>query len=289
MAETAISYLLEQLGDVVIEKVKFVRGVKKEVESLKVELRRMQCFLEYANRKQVEDSNVRDWISGIREAAQDAQDTIEMFLINVENAKNRGSLKTCTTFPKRMYHLQRIGGEIESIHKSLKDINEGRKRYGIQEEAAAESTRISQVELRRWLSPWGKDEHLVGIEEDVEKLLREWVLNEEKKGLSFAVLRGIGGIGKTALARKIYNHNDVVDGPFECRAWAVVSSDFRPAETMKQLILELTRKSCVHWRSPTKTSTTFYEIFARCFTNCCRAKATSLFSTMCGRRNTWNI
>ncbi|XP_057802909.1 putative disease resistance RPP13-like protein 3 [Salvia miltiorrhiza] len=115
-----------------------------------------------------------------------------------------------------------------------------RERYGIKDlgEAAKSASRW-EVESRRRLCPWQKDEHLVGVEDDVKKLLKESILCEEKKGLSIAVLEGMGGIGKSTLAREIYNHPHVVAAPFDCRGWVVVSSEFTPQETIKQLILEL--------------------------------------------------
>ncbi|XP_057801920.1 disease resistance protein RPP8-like [Salvia miltiorrhiza] len=241
-AEAAISSLVELLGDQLIQKVKFLRGVEGKVELLREELKRMQSFLEDANKKQFQDMRVRNWISEIRELAQDAQDTIEMFLLNVESAKNWGLFKRCTTFPKRMYHLYGIGDEIESILKRLDEIKKSRDMYGIKDLGeAAEPASKGEVESRRRLCPWQKDEHLVGVKDDVEKLLHESILCEEKKGLSIAVLEGMGGIGKSTLAREIYNHPDVVAGPFERRGWVVVSSEFTPQETIKQLLFQLQR------------------------------------------------
>ncbi|XP_057802901.1 probable disease resistance protein RF9 [Salvia miltiorrhiza] len=238
-AEAAISSLVSLLGDQLIQKVKFLRGVEGKVESLKAEFKRMQSFLEDANKKQFQDMRVRNWISEIRELAQDAQDTIEIFLLNVESAKNWGLFKRYTTFPKRMYHLYGIGDEIESILKKLDEIKKSRDMYGIKDLGeAAESSSRSEVELRRRLCPWQKDEHLVAVEDDVKKLLQESILYE-KRGLSIVVLEGMGGIGKSTLAREIYNHPDVVAGPFDHRCWVVVSSEFTPQETIKQLILEL--------------------------------------------------
>ncbi|XP_057802210.1 putative disease resistance protein At1g50180 [Salvia miltiorrhiza] len=239
-AEAAISSAVELLGDLLIQKVKSLRGVEGKVEALKIELKRMQCFLKDANKKQFEDESVCNWISEIRELAQDAQDTIEMFLLNVESAKNWGLFKRCTSSPKRMYHLDKIGDEIESIRATLDAIDKSRERYGIKDLGeAAESASRWEVELRRRLCPWQKDEHLVGVEDDVKKLLQESILCEEKKGLSIAVLEGMGGIGKSTVAREIYNHPDVVAGPFDCRGWVVVSSEFTPHETIKQLIFDL--------------------------------------------------
>ncbi|XP_057801925.1 putative disease resistance protein At1g50180 [Salvia miltiorrhiza] len=244
-AEAAILSLVDLLGNQLIQKVKFMRGVKRNVELLRDELRRMQSFLKDANKKQFEDESVRNWISGIRELAQDAQDTIEIFLLDVESAKNWGFIKRCTSYLKHMH----IGDEIESIRARLDAIDKSRETYGIKDLGeATESSSRSEVESRRRLIPWQKDEHLVGVKDDVEKLLHESILCEEKKGLSITVLEGMGGIGKSTLAREIYNHPKVVAGPFDRRGWVVVSSEFTPQETIKQLILELpgSRNKKVH-------------------------------------------
>ncbi|KAH6757249.1 hypothetical protein C2S53_010306 [Perilla frutescens var. hirtella] len=247
-AETAISSAVQLLGDLLIQKVKFVRGVEGKVELLKDELNRMQSFLKDANKKQAQDERVRNWVSEIREVAQDAQDAIEMFLLNIQNHPRR----SCTSFSKRIYYIDRIGEEIESIQARVDAIHKSRERYGIRDlgEAAEDhSTWRSQLESRRRLAPWKTDEHLVGLEDDVRKLLRELILvdgkekeKEKKKGLSMAAIVGMGGIGKSTLARTIYNHPDVVvAGRFDCRAWVVVSGKFTPHETIKQLLLGLPR------------------------------------------------
>ncbi|KAL1552121.1 disease susceptibility protein LOV1-like [Salvia divinorum] len=239
-AEAAISSAVELLGNLLIQKVKSLRGVEEKVRLLKDELESMQSFLKDANRKQAKEEGVRDWIRKIREIAYDAEDTIEMFLVNVENGKSRGLLNRFSSFPKRMYHLDRIGDEIDSIRARLDAVDRNRERYGIIQ--IAEEAEMSQVELRRRLCPWQRDEHLVGMEDAVEEVLREAILDkEEKRGLSVAVIQGMGGIGKSTLAREIYNHPDVFSGPFDLRGWVVVSSEFTPQETIKQIILQLCR------------------------------------------------
>ncbi|KAG6388173.1 hypothetical protein SASPL_153372 [Salvia splendens] len=239
-AEAAISTAVEVLGSLLIQKVKSLRSVEGKVRSLKEELEWMQSFLKDANRKQAEDEGVRNWIRKIREVAQDAEDTIEMFLINVENANSRGSslLKSCSSFPKRMYYLDRIGDEIDSIRARLDAIDKSRERFGIRE--ASEPVLSLDIESRRRLAPTQNDEQVVGIEGDVREVVRELLLDEGKGGVWVGVIEGMGGIGKSTLAREVYNHRDVAGGGgFECRGWVVVSSEFTPRETMKQLILEL--------------------------------------------------
>ncbi|XP_047967012.1 disease resistance protein RPP8-like [Salvia hispanica] len=243
-AEAAISSAVELLGNLLIQKVKLLRGVEGKVRLLKDELESMQSFLIDANRKQAKDEGVRDWIRKIREIAFDAEDTIEMFVIKAECLGRRGHFERFISFPKRMHDLDQIGDEIDSIRDRLEAVDKIRERYGIQivKEADKEKDKeTSQAESRRRLCHWQKDEHLVSIKDAVEEVMREAILNEEKRGLSVAVIQGMGGIGKSTLAREIYYHPDVVGGPFDRRGWVVVSSEFTPHETIKQIIFQLSR------------------------------------------------
>ncbi|XP_057802208.1 disease resistance protein RPP8-like [Salvia miltiorrhiza] len=241
MVEAVVSTTLQLLSDLLVDKVNFLGGVEEKVELLKDELKRIQSFLKDANRKQADDDRVRNWLSEIREVAHDARDVIEIFVLKVESKRRLGRF---SAFPKHLHYVNKVGIEIDSIQKRLVAIHRSRESYGIKDLGEeAESVSRSQVESRRRLPPWQNDEHLVGMGGDMQKLLRESILDEERrKGLSIAVVEGMAGIGKSTLARKIYNNVGVVGG-FNCRCWAVVSSGFNARETIKQLIMQLPRSA----------------------------------------------
>ncbi|GFP87994.1 probable disease resistance rpp8-like protein 2 [Phtheirospermum japonicum] len=246
MADAAISFAVEKLGSLLIHKVDFLLGVEDKVKWLKDELERMQCFLKDASEKQAAgNERIRKWISDIRGVAQDAEDAIETFILRVENPrKNRGLLERCACFPLNVHHLNRVGEQIESIKARLQDIEKSRVTYGIQDLVGTGGTDPSRrweddvVEWRRRLmSPWQNDKHVVGLKEEVELLLKKAIL-DGRESFSVATIVGMGGIGKTTLARKLYNHPAVADG-FERRAWVCVSSDFRPRGILMELMLQL--------------------------------------------------
>lgn len=235
-AEAAVSFAVEMLGNLLIEKAVFLQGVEGQVKWLKCELRRMQCLLKDAGEKQSHDSRIRNWISEIRDVAQDAQDAIEMFILNVESAgSSRGPLEKCACFPDRVYHLSKVGEAIESIKVRLGDIEKGRLAYGI--DGGGLSRRSDEVELQRRVAHWQSDKDVVGMERDVEVLLEKVIL-DGREGLSAAAVEGMGGIGKSTLARMVYNHIAVADA-FECRAWVVVSSEFTPEDVISQIMMQL--------------------------------------------------
>ncbi|XP_057801854.1 disease resistance RPP8-like protein 3 [Salvia miltiorrhiza] len=77
------------------------------------------------------------------------------------------------------------------------------------------------------------DVDVVGLKEDVEMLLRAMIVGEEGFYKTL-LIKGMTGIGKTTLAREIYNHPTVVER-FKRRAWVSNSADF----TIKGLLIKL--------------------------------------------------
>ncbi|KAL1552106.1 putative disease resistance protein [Salvia divinorum] len=223
------------LADLLLYKINFLRSVQGKVELLKDELERIQCYLKDANQKQADSEGVRNWISEIREVALDSRDVIEMFILKVESKSRLGRF---STFPKHMHYVNKSGKEIDAIQERLQAIHRSRLSYGIRDLGEeAELVSGSRVESWRRMPVWREDEHLVGGKVDMQKLLQESILDEGKReGLSIAVVEGMAGIGKSTLARNIYN---VVSGKFDCRCWVVVSSGFDARETIKQLIMQL--------------------------------------------------
>ncbi|PIN19959.1 Apoptotic ATPase [Handroanthus impetiginosus] len=196
----------------------------------------MQGFLQDASKKQAKNECIRQWISEIRDLAQDAEDVIETFILEIDNPRRRrGLLGRCASFPSHLYHLNKLGNEIKSIKARLEEIIKSRDAYKI--ENIQGSFRRSYTAERRKLSPWQRDKHVVGLDEDVKLLLQKAVL-DDKKGLSMASIVGMGGIGKSTLARAVYNHADVAH-QFDRCAWVVVSEQFNLAETIQELVLQL--------------------------------------------------
>ncbi|KAL3630985.1 hypothetical protein CASFOL_023969 [Castilleja foliolosa] len=240
MAEAAISFAVEKLGSLLIHKVDFLLGVEDKVTWLKDELQRMQCFLKDASEKQsAGNETIRKWISDIRDVAQEAEDAIETFILRVENPrKNRGLIEKCACFPLNVHHLNRVGEQIESIKARLQDIEKSRLTYGIQDLVGTGGADDDVVGYRRLMSTWQNDnKQVVGLKEEVELLLKKAIL-DGKRSFSVTTIVGMGGIGKTTLARKLYNH-PAVEGGFERRAWVCVSGDFRPREVLMELVLQL--------------------------------------------------
>ncbi|KAM1556737.1 hypothetical protein ACFX15_039688 [Malus domestica] len=244
MAEAVVSMVIEGLKGGLIEEVKFLSGVGDQIKHAQIELLLMQGFLKDADTRQ-EDNEVRIWVQIIRDAAYDLEDVIESFALKV--ALRRGGsvklvLKRFACIFNEVYNRHKFGSEIESITTKLSKLRLSLQGYDIKQIRGTQyggATSFERQKEQRETYPHVIERDVVGLEKDIEILVTQLV--KEEKGPKLVSIWGMGGSGKTTLAKQVYGHNEDVKRHFDCFAWVCVSQQCQGKEVLEDILVQLTR------------------------------------------------
>ncbi|WRX29114.1 NB-ARC - like 10 [Theobroma cacao] len=224
MAWSAVSSAVTTIGQLLTQEAIYLWGVKEQVDRLQKELRWMQSFLIDADARQGESERVRLWVAEIRDLAYDAEDVVETFALKIGSKRKGGFsnvVKRSACILKEGWMLHETRSKIEEIMASISELTRQLQTYGIKESRNGEESTSSyeRRELRRSY-PHIIEDNIVGLDDETKILVS--VLVDEESHSRVASICGMGGLGKTTLAKKVYHHSQI-RSHFHHLAWVYVS------------------------------------------------------------------
>uniref|UniRef100_A0A7N2RDT6 Disease resistance protein n=1 Tax=Quercus lobata TaxID=97700 RepID=A0A7N2RDT6_QUELO len=238
MAEFVVSGVAERLGKLLLQEANFLSGVSHQVEMLQNELKLMQSFLKVADTKQDESNLVRQLVAQIRDLAYDAEDIIATYALKVGS---RG-VKRCACILGEGITVHQVGSKIDVIKTRISNLKQSFQDYGI-EKSTIQAGRLSSLTetQREQRQTFSHPEHdVVGFNDGLNKLVN--FLLKEEGGKRVASICGMGGLGKTTLAKMVYN-NPKVKQHFNCCSWVYISQQCQRRPVLEEIMINLLSQS----------------------------------------------
>ena len=244
MAQDAVSSLVDKLIPLLTKEAKLLRGIHGEVADIKGELDNIQSFLKDADTRAAAEEDmsegVKTWVKQVREVAFRIDVATDQYLVQValhdpHRRGFRGLFQKTTHLLKTLKPRHEIAAEIQKIKASIQKIKERSERYGFQSTDQGSSSGSQSV---MWVDPrkdsfYLDDTDVVGIETHRDKLIG-WLVKGRSHRTVLSVV-GMGGLGKTTLVKKVYDHRRV-QGHFDCHAWIPVSQSYNVEGLLRSMI-----------------------------------------------------
>ncbi|PRQ36684.1 putative P-loop containing nucleoside triphosphate hydrolase, leucine-rich repeat domain, L [Rosa chinensis] len=241
MAEAVVSFLVERVGDYIIQEGRSLSGLRDQVERAHTDLLFIKGFLKDADAKRRDSEAIRIFVARIRDAAYDLEDVIEAFVLKVDS-KRKGGLKNvlkrlgCIFIEGVSRH--KIGLEIGVITTTISDLKQNLQTYDIKEirDSSTSLELCERQQLLRRTYSHVLERNVVGLEDCVRELVGHLVKEEHRHRVVSII--GMGGSGKTTIAKQVYHHKEVTDH-FDCLAWVCISQQYQVRDVLERIYVKL--------------------------------------------------
>ncbi|XP_057781400.1 putative disease resistance RPP13-like protein 1 [Salvia miltiorrhiza] len=243
-AAAVLQTLVQNLIDLSKKEISQIRGLRKDAEKLTKSLKTIQKFLNDAETRDITSGAVKDWLKKLEDVAFDADNVLDEVNYHILSKQIKATkpmkAKVLSPFSSSFNSIARprkMAVRIQEINEKLASINEEATALGLREKLDNEPALvIAALETDSYtLDPIfiGRDD----VESEIVEMITSSITTEQ--AVFILPIVGMGGLGKTTLTRKVFNHVKM-EGRFGSRIWVDVSLDFDPIILFKKILKELT-------------------------------------------------
>uniref|UniRef100_A0A8R7QQ98 Disease resistance protein RPP13 n=1 Tax=Triticum urartu TaxID=4572 RepID=A0A8R7QQ98_TRIUA len=224
--------LLGKLATLAGDEYSKLKGVRKQASFLEKELSAMNAALEKMELMDELDPVAKDWRDRVREMSYDMDNCIDDFIRQFGGAPAKaGFIKETVRRLKTLGQRHRIADRMEELKVLALEANERRIRYKIDEcNSSSSFVAIDPCMSAIYVDAAG----LVGTDGPRKELVN--LLTDTEKKLKVVSIVGFGGLGKTTLAKQVY---DEIKGRFNCMAFLPISQKPNMTWILNRLQLKL--------------------------------------------------
>ncbi|WMV52179.1 hypothetical protein MTR67_045564 [Solanum verrucosum] len=198
-----VQVVLDKLLSLTIEKVSSSRDCNKHFKMMIQNVSIIQAFIHDAQTRQVDDQAVEKWLKMLERVAEDAEYVFDEFTYESLKAQVRNSpMRKVSGFFSHPAFISKMSRKIKNINEELRDINQ---------------------------------------DKDVAEIKEKMLNMREEVVLCAIPIVGMGGLGKTTIAKKIFN-DEQIKQQFKKRVWLCLPEMSDIKSFLEQILQSLTER-----------------------------------------------
>ncbi|XP_050242527.1 putative disease resistance protein RGA3 [Quercus robur] len=242
MAEVAYGIagkVLEQLGSRTFQEISSAWGVRSDLKKLEHTVSAIKAVLCDAEERQASDQSLRTWLGELKDVLHDAENVLDEFhyrVLQKEAMKRYGSTKkkVCYFFSGSnplVFHVE-MAHKIKNVRERVDAISGNKDKFNL---APGHEPRNIKIHKRDMTHSFVDPSNVIGRDDDRKEIIRLLMNPDDRRNVNVIPIVGLGGLGKTALAKLVYNDKLLVSH-FQLRMWVCASEDFNVTSLIKEIL-----------------------------------------------------
>ncbi|KAL4631766.1 hypothetical protein ACB092_04G002100 [Castanea dentata] len=214
------------------EYIGFELSFKAELKNLLETLFKIKFLLDDAQKRQSSDEFVRIWLMKLRHVAYEADNVLDEF--SYESVWQEVQTQNLMVDQVRSFSFC-YPDKVKTMKQLLDKIVHDVAGFGLRMELV---NSVPNINLDMNIYPVVDDSKVVGRENDVKKMVNILISSNNQQVISVLPIVGMTGLGKTTLAKLVYN-NELIKKHFDVLAWVNVGKHFDVEGILREILISL--------------------------------------------------